>query len=182
MAQLASTLCRRRRYTEAKQLLSDVISLRANVFGVHHDETDQARQQLATLKENETPFKGPKDPAPIDAALTPLDRVASLGILETAKLLFRLGVSPQRQLNAHEGPALFGAIRGGHLEMVKLLLAHKADVSAKFPGSGVTPIQCAINLKRLDIWPLLLDHSTDYSDIGIGNCALNDAFCRGSRE
>ena len=55
VAQLASTLCRRRRYAEAKQLISDVIKLRANVLGVHHDETDQARQQLATLlKENET--------------------------------------------------------------------------------------------------------------------------------
>lgn len=106
------------------------MNLRANVLGEHPDETDQARQQPATLEENETSFKGTKDPPPIDAALIPLDRVASLGMLETAKLLFRLGVSPQRQLNAHEGPALFGAIRGGHLEMVKLLLAHKADVSA----------------------------------------------------
>ena len=53
--------------------------------------------------------------------------------------------------------------------MAKLLLAHKADVPPEVPGSGVTPIQCAISLKRHDIWPMLLDHGADFSDIGIGN-------------
>ena len=53
--------------------------------------------------------------------------------------------------------------------MVKLLLAPKAGFSAKFPGSGATPIQCAVNFKRHDVWPLLRKHEADYSDIGIAN-------------
>ena len=65
-------------------------------------------------------------------------------------------------VNANHGCALFAAAGRGQLELVKLLLGHKADPNRHLSGNvavviGVTPLQSAVISRKVQMVQMLLD-------------------------
>ena len=57
-----------------------------------------------------------------------------------------------------KGSALCEAARGGHLEIVRLLLAHKAPVDSVRAAQQFTPLHCAVEKGDAQIVRLMLEH------------------------
>lgn len=83
----------------------------------------------------------------------PLYMAASNGDIAKVQTLLNLRANPN--VDFEGTPALYSAAKEGHTEVVRLLLAHKADVNAKDDWTGNTPLQTAQKNGHKDIVILL---------------------------
>jgi cytohesin len=74
--------------------------------------------------------------------------------------LLKAGANPNAALLSGE-TALMTAVHTGNVEVVKLLLAHKADVNAKEPARGQTALLWAVAEKRPEIARVLVEHGAN---------------------
>lgn len=64
--------------------------------------------------------------------------------------------------------ALVGASSEGHIEIVKILLDHGADVN--YPDYGFRPLQEAFLRGHKEVVQMLLDHGADVNPLGYFRC------------
>jgi ankyrin repeat protein len=98
-----------------------------------------------------------------DDGFQPLGLAAFFGRPDAAELLLARGGevnTPAR--NAFQVTALHAALAGPAPDIAHSLIAAGADVNAR-QQAGVTPLQEAASLGRMDLVRLLLDHGTDRS-------------------
>lgn len=86
--------------------------------------------------------------------MTALDYAASAGSVQLVSMLIRLGASPNVGKGAKKSSPVVHGIEGGNLEVLKILLAAKADVNT--PHSGWSPLSKAALGRRADFVNLLL--------------------------
>lgn len=94
---------------------------------------------------------------------TPLGLAAYFGHEETAAFLLDAGADVN--LKGKDGrlnnTPLHASIAGDHINIVKLLLKHNADINSQCMGEsreGFTPLHVAIHFNRLEMVKLLLEH------------------------
>jgi uncharacterized protein len=85
-----------------------------------------------------------------------LFRAAEVGFEEGVKQLLKAGADPNRGLES----AIFPAIRGGQIEIVKLLIERRANVNAH-NELGDTPLLVAVEHGPIEIVQMLLDAGAD---------------------
>jgi ankyrin repeat protein len=93
-----------------------------------------------------------------DVATTPLTDAASLGYVELVRFLLEAGAS--LWLEGQRDPTLHEAVRGGSVEIVKLLLDARAPVDEQDDLSE-TPLHVAVADDRVEIASLLLSHGAN---------------------
>ena len=97
------------------------------------------------------------------------------GDLARVRELLELGTDPDRQVGY--GSALAHAARGGHRQVVELLLESGADIEG---GQGLSPLACAAFNGHDEIVRLLVDHGADIeADTGGPGTALFQASAQG---
>jgi len=85
---------------------------------------------------------------------------ASLGQPEEVQRLLGGGAAIQEKGGKRESSPLHEAVRGGHIEVIRVLLEHGADVSAK-KMSLETPLHEAMRTGEREMVSLLLKHGAD---------------------
>ncbi|XP_053315646.1 ankyrin repeat and SOCS box protein 3 [Spea bombifrons] len=91
---------------------------------------------------------------------TALHLAAKSGSLRCAQLLLQAGADPDEVTN-EETTALFLAVEGGYIDIVKLLIKNKANVNGPHSCSGWNPLHQAAFMERTDILQLLLESGVD---------------------
>ena len=106
---------------------------------------------------------------------------ASDGIPARAQELLNAGADVEARDNANGTPILWAA-RGGHTEIVKMLLEHGANPNVVEHGNGnVTPLIWAASLDNIECVQMLLDHGADVNaSTTQGNTALMKAAQNGT--
>jgi ankyrin repeat protein len=68
---------------------------------------------------------------------------------------------------------LHAAARGGHADILSLLLERGADMGAQWVGSGITPLHRASSYGKVEAVRFLLDHGADINAQGGDWAALH---------
>jgi ankyrin repeat protein len=106
---------------------------------------------------------------------------ACLGDLQLLQQLIREGASVDMKTLVEERTPLMGAARGGHLDVVKALIALGADVNAK-TRDGRMPVIPAVENGHVEVVRLLLEKGADVTNRAIGRPALKIARKKGREE
>lgn len=112
---------------------------------------------------------------------TPLQVACGNGCFETVSMLLGLGANIEFTGDQSYGtPALHLAAQGGHLEVVRLLLEHRADVGIR-DWRGHTPLYTAVAESQCSVVKLLLEHHADIECRAVTLCTSSFylACCRG---
>jgi ankyrin repeat protein len=110
---------------------------------------------------------------------TPLMTAARSGNADIVRLLLTAGADPKAVSNDYKQNALMWAIAERHVAVVRALLNHGADLSARSSG-GFTPLLFAARYGDPEIADLLLAAGADARDAAAGgNTALLVAAVRG---
>lgn len=100
--------------------------------------------------------------------LTPLQVACGNGCFETASMLLNLGANIEfkgdRANHMDRTTPLILAAGGGHLDVVRLLLQHKADLQAR-DWFAETPLTAAVRHNQSAVVRVLLDHHADIERI-----------------
>jgi ankyrin repeat protein len=114
------------------------------------------------------------------AAKTLMD-AACLGDLKLLQQLIKEGANVKMETLVEERTPLMGAVRRGHLEVVKALIALGANVNAK-TDDGRTALTEAVENGNVEVVRLLLDKGADVTARANGRTALEIARTKGSKD
>ena len=94
-----------------------------------------------------------------DYGVTPLSLACLTGNAATVDALLKAGADPEARTSGET--ALMTAVRTGGVDVVNVLLAHGADVTATEPSSGQTVLMAAVAEAHPAVAHVLLEHGAD---------------------
>ena len=139
------------------------------IFAVKGDKADELNKLLKRVPGGANFLFSANEFHPHET--TWLMEAVSAGNVSAAETLIKAGADAKARTSSFDSPLQLAA-QVGNVEMVNLLLRHKADVN--YPPAGKTPIHEAILAGHADIAKLLIDSGGKddfYSHIGLGKAA-----------